>query len=73
VIAKQAPLGVQGTLANARIAVTRGMGAAKEHLAVALAADSRERGCERRGDELRAASGASFHGQVARTTIDRVM
>jgi enoyl-CoA hydratase/carnithine racemase len=32
-IAKQAPLGVQGTLANARMADTKGMVAAKEHLA----------------------------------------
>lgn len=31
-IAKQAPLGVQGTLANARIAATRGNTAAAEHL-----------------------------------------
>src|SRR5262249_52559087 len=35
-IAKQAPLGVQGTLANARMAETKGMGAAKEHLAALL-------------------------------------
>src|SRR5215813_12379225 len=35
-IAKQAPLGVQGTLANARVAATKGMGAAKEHLAALL-------------------------------------
>jgi len=35
-IAKQAPLGVQGTLANARIAETEGVGAAKEHLAALL-------------------------------------
>lgn len=32
-IAKQAPLGVQGTLANARMAETKGIGTAKEHLA----------------------------------------
>jgi enoyl-CoA hydratase/carnithine racemase len=31
-VAKQAPLGVQGTLANARVAQKRGMGAAAEHL-----------------------------------------
>ena len=36
VIAKQAPLGVQGTLANARIARTQGIDAAKEHLAALL-------------------------------------
>jgi len=35
-IAKQAPLGVQATLANARMAETKGMGAAKEHLAALL-------------------------------------
>jgi len=35
-IAKQAPLGVQGTLTNARMAETRGMDAAKEHLAMLL-------------------------------------
>src|SRR5262244_1113941 len=35
-IAKQAPLGVQGTLANARVAETMGISAAKEHLAALL-------------------------------------
>src|SRR5262245_36627869 len=35
-IARQAPLGVQGTLANARMAETTGIGAAKEHLAALL-------------------------------------
>jgi hypothetical protein len=35
-IAKHAPLGVQGTLANARMAETKRMGAAKEHLAALL-------------------------------------
>ena len=35
-IAKQAPLGVHGTLANARVAETNGMAAAKEHLAALL-------------------------------------
>jgi enoyl-CoA hydratase/carnithine racemase len=32
VIADQAPLGVQGTLANARIAATQGIAAATAHL-----------------------------------------
>src|SRR5262249_52130236 len=35
-IAKQAALGVQGTLANARVAETKGTSAAKEHLATLL-------------------------------------
>jgi len=35
-IARQAPLGVQATLANARMAETQRMGAAKEHLAALL-------------------------------------
>jgi enoyl-CoA hydratase/carnithine racemase len=35
-IARQAPLGVQATLANARVAVTQGQGAAVEHLGSCL-------------------------------------
>jgi enoyl-CoA hydratase len=36
VIARQAPLGVQGTLTNARMAVSKGMDGAKEHLAALM-------------------------------------
>lgn len=47
-IARQAPLGVQGTLRNARIATTEGMDAAREHLAELLprimASDDAEEG-----------------------------
>lgn len=46
-VAKQAPLGVQATLANARVAVTRGIAAATEHLkeqlpAILASEDARE-------------------------------
>ena len=62
-IAEMAPLGVQGTLANARVVRAAAEAAAAEHLAAPAARDHRQRGRRRGGPELRRARAAVFTGR----------